>query len=97
MTDRKLTQASRNLAAFKVAATAFDSPLEALRHTRGFQAVWDAVKRVAGALLGYRVYDIGPAWMIVYYVNTLPDGPARLKAATNTAIERWEAELKDKA
>ncbi len=90
--DRRLVRERRKIADFRHALQFF-TPYEALRHMRGMYATWDAVRRVAGALLGTPVKDVFLAWQIVKYVGDLPDGKKRLKAATDEALAWWEEEL----
>lgn len=93
--DKRARRAKRmqnDLARFQHALRFFGT-YEALSHTVGFRAVWDAVRRVATDLIGWWVADVGTAWGIVGYVNKLPDGAERLKMATDVAVQRWQDEI----
>ena len=75
---RHLVRERNKLAAFRHALQ-FYEPYEALQHTRGVGATWDAVRRLAGALMKAEVKDVALAWQIVRYVKKLPDGDTRSK------------------
>ncbi|MDZ4250927.1 MAG: hypothetical protein U0990_12700 [Candidatus Nanopelagicales bacterium] len=86
--ERRRARQRRELAAFRHALRFFE-PVEALRNTFGFQATWNAVRRVAAALIGTEVKDVFVAWQIVYFARDISGGKRRLKAATNCAVEQW--------
>lgn len=89
--DRRTARMRRELAAYR-RSLGFFEPCEALSQMYGLQATWSAVRRLATELIGWPVSDVMLAWQIVYFVRDLPDGKKRLKAATEAALTRWEAD-----
>ena len=90
--ERRMARERRNLRAFKHTLGYLHDPIEALSHTVGVTATWDAVRRIAAVLIHHEVRDIMLAWQIVFYVKNLPDGTERLKNATDAALAEWERE-----
>jgi hypothetical protein len=89
---RRIKRMKNDLSRYQHALRFFGS-YEALSHIRGLTATWDAVRRVATALVQWYVADVATAWAIARYVNNLPDGPARLKVATEEAVAGWQREI----
>jgi predicted component of type VI protein secretion system len=74
-------------------ALRYMEPPTAFSHILGFTSTWDAVRRVAEALIRCPVKDVMVAWQIIYYVHNLADGKERLRVATDEAMALWEREV----
>ena len=91
--ERRLERSRKRFVRFEHAYRAMGT--YCLHYIVGSEAVWDAVRRVATEILVWpTVQDVATAWGIVHYVKGLPDGEKRLKAALESAMAKWEAELR---
>lgn len=70
----------------------FRNPSDAL-HTVSLYATWNAARRLATALIGPEVSDVGVAWGIIRLVKGLPDGQERIKDATEESLRCWQADI----
>ena len=63
----------------------------------GIEATWEAVRRVAGAILGQPLGQIPvpTAWALLAFVEDLPDGGKRLRVAAQTALAQWASEFEE--
>ena len=90
--ERRLKRERNKLERFRHATKFLGN--DGLHHIVGFTTTWDAVRRVAGCAIGVGwVQDVPTAWAIVSFVEKLPDGPERLRKATEEAIRCWEEDL----
>lgn len=91
--ERRLQRMQRELDLVQHKWSHASDPVDALHWVANFPATWHGVQRLAQCAIGWYVKDTMLAWTIVEFIQKLPDGKERLKAAAEEAVAQWQREI----